>query len=348
MSNTASTPLPPLPTERLAIEHFPPLTGRRALVISPGRAQIAKFLVEEREFEAVQAWYVDLHDATQAGLANPAPMEIICGSDLPDSKPDLVAMPVLKRGEAEFTRELMQQAHQRLNHGGHLLVSVDHPKDSWLHEQMQALFDKVSCIRNQAGCIYWGKKTKAIKKLKDFHCRFAFRDDNERLIQAISRPSVFSHRRVDAGARQLMLAAEIGPDDRVLDMGCGTGTIALAAAMKTQGTVFGVDSNARAVECLRLGAELNQFENVSALLNADGELQLPTEIDLALANPPYYGDDRIAQHFVDSSMHALRPGGALLVVTKKPRWYEEYFATRLEDIAIFESGRYFVACGRKP
>ena len=38
----------------------------------------------------------------------------------------------------------------------------------------------------------------------------------------------------------------------------------------------------------------------------------------------------------------------LLVVTKKPNWYAAYFDGRLEDRAIMDSGRYFVACGRKP
>src|SRR5690606_5726222 len=145
-------------------------------------------------------------------------VEVVCGSDLPDSESgddsteaettgnaekvgadqvaqasddlksaresssefayDLIAMPVLRRGEVELTRELMQQGHERLALGGFLAVSVDNPKDQWLHEQMQALFDKVTCHRTSQGSAYWGKKTKALKKLKDFSCQFAFRDED--------------------------------------------------------------------------------------------------------------------------------------------------------------------------
>ena len=300
-------------------------------------------------------------------------VDVLCGSDLPDGhqpgadvaqtsrdaaagtegqaefRYDLVAMPTLRRGEVELTRDLMQQAHERLASGGYLAVSIDNPKDQWLHEQMQALFDKVTCHRTPQGSAYWGKKTSPLKKVKDFSCQFTFREeDSERIIQVLSRPGVFSHRRLDPGARQLMLTAEIGPADNVLEMGCGAGAVSLAAAFATSGTVFAVDANARAVECTERGAQLNGLDNVQAILNADGDLNLPVAIDLALANPPYFGNDRISQHFVDTAIDVLRPGGALLVVTKSPEWYDDYFETRqLDDIAIFEASKYFIACGRK-
>lgn len=351
--NESTSELPPLPVEQLLIDNLPEWGSTRGLVISPGRSQLADFLVKGRGMSQVAAWYVDLYDATAASAACIDGVEVQCGSELPDAEVDLVAMPVLRRGEAEMTRELMQQAHQRLVEGGYLAVSVDNPQDQWLHGQMQALFDKVTCHRTKIGSTYWAKKTKPLKKLKNYSCQFDFRDvachDNQaRIIQVVTRPSVFSHRRLDVGARQLMLSAEIGPTDNVLEMGCGAGAVSLAAAFQTSGTVYAVDSNCRAIECTARGAELNQLTNVRAILNADGDLQLPVPIDLALANPPYFGNDRISQHFVDTASASLRPGGALLVVTKQPAWYETYFETQsLEDIVIFEAAKYFIVCGRK-
>ncbi len=339
--------LPPLPSEQILIDALPKWAGARALVISPGRAQLADHLATQHAMQHVAAWFWDFHDATEANLVCIDQVEVQCGPDLPEAELDLVAMPVLKRGEAELTRELLQQAHERLVLGGHLAVSVDNPTDQWLHEQMQELFEKVTCQRDGGGSVYWAKKTKPLKKLRDFGCQFVFRDEAERLIQVLTRPSVFSHRRLDPGARQLMLAAEIGPADNVLEMGCGAGAVSFAAAFQTTGTVFSVDANSRAVECTERGAELNQLKNVTAILNADGVLELPTPVDIALANPPYFGDDRIAQHFVDTAVESLRPGGALLVVTKKPSWYEAYFEKLLDDVAILEASRYFIACGRK-
>lgn len=167
------------------------------------------------------------------------------------------------------------------------------------------------------------------------------------MIQVVSRPGVFSHRRLDPGARQLLNAAEIGPADQVLEMGCGAGPVSLAVAFQTQGSVYAVDSNARAIECTQLGAQLNGLANVHCLHNADGQLSLPSEVDVALANPPYFANDRIAQHFVDTALRYLRPGGALLAVTKQPGWYESYFQARLDDVVVMEASRYFIACGRK-
>ncbi len=308
---------------------------------------MAEHLLRVWGLPRVTAWYLDLHAATGAQNACESKVEFVCSADLPAETVELVCMPVLKAGEAELTRELMQQAHQRLADGGYLATAVNNPKDRWLHEQMQALFDKVSCVREGDGCIYWARKTGPLKRVRNFECCFSFKDGS-RVIQAISRPGVFSHRKLDQGAKQLMLSAEIAATDRVLDMGCGAGSVALASAFKTSAEVLGVDSNARAVECTARGAERNALSHVRVLHNADGQLGLQTPVDLALANPPYFGNDQISAHFVDTCLHALRSGGALLVVTKQPKWYAAYFERILEDIVVFESSQYFVACGRKP
>ena len=345
--------LPPLPTERLMIEASElwlqrmPEAVPAALVISPGRAQVAEKLLEHSHFQSVQAWYLDLHDATVAAGSLSENLDVLSGADLPEHEFGLIAMPVLKRGEAELTRDLLQQAHKRLTVAGWLVASVDNGKDSWLHDQLQTLFDKVTCHRTDQGSVYWARKKGELKKEKSFHCEISFREGDQR-IHALTRPGVFSHRRLDPGARQLMLSAEIADGDNVLDMGCGCGSVALAAASQTSGMVFGVDSNSRAVACLEEGAKLNGLENVRAIWNADGNLELPVAIDIAMANPPYYGEDAIAQHFVETCLSVLRVGGALLVVTKKPNWYEASFHGVLEDVVTFEAGKYWVVCARKP
>lgn len=344
--------LPPLTTEQVLIDALPELHEKlpitAGLVISTGRAQSARFMAEQLQVARVEAWFYDLHAATQSRAALDATAQVHCSADLPESSYDAVLVAVLKKTETELTRDILQQAHGRLSEGGRLIVSVDNPKDHWLNEQLQGMFNKVTRIQSEQGCVYVGRKTGELKKVKDFWCEFPFRDENGRMHQVLSRPGVFSHRRLDAGARQLMRSAEISPTDNVLDLGCGAGTLSLAAATETTGTVYAVDANARAIQCVQKAAELNGIQNIEAILNADGQLGLNDKIDLVLANPPYFGNDTISKHFVDTSRFALRSGGALLVVTKKPRWYSEYFEGRFEDPVVFESGKYFVACGRKP
>ncbi|GIX00204.1 MAG: SAM-dependent methyltransferase [Pirellulaceae bacterium] len=344
----ASDPTPPLVSERLIIDALSGQHGAEALVISPGRAQLASALWTSGKFSTVQAWYYDLYPAMMASEELADPIEVLCGADLPHAQYDLVAIPCLRNGQAELTRDLMQQAHQRLRDGGWLVTSVNNSRDNWLHDQMRALFPKVTCQRHDEGIVYWARKQGELKKVKDFTCEFAFRDEQQRLIKVISRPGVFSHRRLDLGARQLLLTAEIGPEDNVMDMGCGSGALSLACALRTSGRVYGVDSNARAIECLKAGAQRNGLVNVEAVWNADGHLDLSTPIDVALANPPYFGDMQIAQHFVDTCFAHLRTGGALLVVTKQPNWLAAYIEHLMEDVAVFEASKYWVVCGRKP
>jgi 16S rRNA G1207 methylase RsmC len=337
----------PLLPEQILIDLHPGWSGERFLVISPGRSQLGWQLRSQHPSAQVQAWYCDLYQATEARItaaeAN-AGIDVVCATDLPLAAYNAVYMPVLKRGEAELTRELMQQAHQRLKSGGYLAMSVDNPTDTWLHDQMRTILDKVTVQQHPQGRAYWGRKTGPLKRERDFSCQFQFRDE-DRLLTAFSRPSVFSHRKLDDGARQLIKHVDIGPDDNVLDYGCGSGVVALSCAGRTSGRVIGIDANSRAIECLNRGAKANDFENIEAILNADGRIGLPIKIDIALANPPYFGDQKIWQHFADACLSCLRIGGALLLVTKQPNWFAEYLDPKLESLSVAQSGHYYLVHG---
>ena len=112
--------------------------------------------------------------------------------------------------------------------------------------------------------------------------------------------------------------------------------------------LFAIDSHWRAVDCTRKGAELNGLTNVAAEVNHNGDLgQRAGSFDMALANPPYYADFKIAKHFIETALKALRPGGRLVAVTRKPRWYRENLATWFEECEVHESRRYFIATGVK-
>ena len=349
----------PLISEQLLIDTEPPVDFCQALVASPGRAQVAMHLANRYPQATVTAWFMDLFQSNlvqetwqQQARTVPAPPvplrlpEIRCQADLPVVDCQLVMLPVLKNSPAELTRELIQQAYLRLDEGGTLIVAVDNPKDKWLYEQMQAVFPKVRNDRRDQGCVYWGRKQGDLKRERDFSCQFVFRD-RDRLIQAISRPGVFSHRRLDPGTRQLLNACEVTADDRVLDIGCGSGCLSLASAFCTEAEVVGIDSNARSIECLIAGAQLNGLNNVRGILNADGKLLETEKFDIALANPPYFGNHQISQHFLRVATDNLVSGGALLVVTQKPEWFELAMQQEFEDLESFPSGNYHVVCGHR-
>jgi 16S rRNA (guanine1207-N2)-methyltransferase len=156
--------------------------------------------------------YLDLYRAELArrqyskSLQN---LTIQCAADLPpDIQADVVALPLTAAGEAELTRDLLQSAHLRLRLGGKLYASTDNAADRWLGDQRRKIFRQLEVRWLTAGTLYIGTKTDPLRKAKTFACEFAFRDRG-RLIRAYSRPGVFSHRSIDAGARRLIDAMEI-------------------------------------------------------------------------------------------------------------------------------------------
>lgn len=211
-----------------------------------------------------------------------------------------------------------------------------------MHKSLGQWFDKITVHKHADATAYSARKSREPRKWTDFRCEFAFRDQGA-LVRAVSRPGVFSHRHIDPGARQLLAAAGAGQGERVLDIGCGSGVVALALAMRDPSViVHAVDSHARAVECTNSGVQLNGLSNVTAELNSTGEYEAPGSFDLALANPPYYADFCIAELFLRAAHRALRLGGRVVLVTKNPAWYEEAMPGKWTQIACLPSKRYHI------
>lgn len=338
------------PQEQLLIDALEAFSPGRVLCTSQGLAQLAAAAARKFSRAAVYCHYLDLYQAEKArhyvgnDLAN---LALGCSSDFPPQSVDLAALPVSAQGDAELTRDLLQEAHQRLKTGGVLLTSTDNPHDRWLHEEMRTLFATVTRRESPQGTVYLARRDRPLKRLRKFRCEFVFRDCG-RLIHAVSRPGVFSHREVDPGARQLMAAMEITAGSRVLDMGCGSGTVSLAAAFRAEGvSVVAVDSHARAAECTTLGATRNGLGNITVEHSAHGPSCGPGSVDVVLANPPYYAGFRIARFFLEAGRAALRPGGRIYVVTKRPDWYAEYMSQWFNDVVIEASKDYWIARGRR-
>lgn len=334
----APAPLPARPAEAHALEIAAGLPGHRIVCTSVGRGQAAAALASGRSEAAVTAWFLDLHhaDAARASwLPAPTNLAACCTADMPRGPYDLAVVPLAKSGEAELSRDILQQAIQQLAIGGRLVATVDNARDKWLREQLAATGETVRVRPASGGDVigYIVEKTREPAKVRDFSHRFMFRD-RERLLSAVTRPGVFAHRRIDPGARHLLNAVDVARETRVLDIGCGSGCVALGIAARDPSvTVHAFDSSARAVECTRLGAELNGLTNITVALEAAGRVPDPGSWDLALANPPYYADFEIAEKFIESARLALAPGGTLLIVTKQPSWYLEQLPRMWKDVA---------------
>ena len=329
--------------------------------ISFGRAQAAEWFARSTPESHVTCWFLDQFHAFRAsehmrlpdetsGPAKEMPtnVEIACTADLPTQEYHLAMIPMVSSGEAELSRDFLQQMFNQLAIGGRLIVSVDNPDDRWLHDQMKGFEKSVKVRKFSDAVVYMIDKTTPLKKLKDFSCELAFRDCEE-LIQLITRPGVFSHRQLDNGARQLLDAVDVYPGARLLDIGCGSGSVTLGIAKRDPSAiVHAVDSNSRSLSCLTRALKLNGINNVTVELNHTGVYGDANQFDMALANPPYFGDFRIAEKFIAAAHRSLRPGGRLVLVTKQPNWYRENLERWLIECDVFESRRYHIVSGVKP
>lgn len=318
--------LPPRSQEKILIDNAASLSGSRLLCNSAGRGQFAVHWAQQHPARTATCFFLDLHLRDEAATANPGipNLTLLCQSDPPAERFDAVAWCVSQQGDAELTRELLQTAHEELATGGTLVAATDNPRDRWLHDELRKLFPKVIRQTLETGVLYRATKSAALKKLKNFACEFAFRD-GPRLIHLRTRPGVFSHRELDGGARALMEAMQIRSDERVLDLGCGSGAVGIAAGLRAENVhVVAVDSNPRAIESATWAAERNALRSFEARLNADGSAVEAGEYDVVLANPPYYSNFRLAELFAKTAARALRIAGRLLIVTKQPHWYLEH------------------------
>ena len=341
----------PRVAEQRALDAALPIAASGILCTTLGRAQAAYALACQRPEGNVTCWFLDLFVQELARAhcqPRQANLSLSCLPDPPADPVDLAVIPFNTHGESELGRNVLQAACERLAIGGSLVAAVDNPNDRWLHEQLAELFAKVTVQSHADAVVYIARKTAEPRRHRDFRCQFAFRDAG-RLIHAVSRPGVFAHRRLDGGARQLLGAAEVAPGMRVLDIGCGTGTVGLAlAARQASAAVHAIDSNARAIECKLAGAALNDLANVTAELNCDGRLEGDATYDLAVANPPYFADTRIAEHFLATARRALRPGGRVLVVAKRPDWYEAIMPAQWYQVENRPAKQYCLISALRP
>jgi len=312
-----------------------------------GRGQFVRAYLTAHPDAAADCWFLDVFQRDQArDAAESSPnIQYLCTPDPPSITYDVVAWAFGFRGETELKREMLQEGYARLAIGGRFLVSTDDADDQWLHVELKKLFDKVTRRPFKQGVLYLATKTSELTKRKLYDCEFAFRD-RERLIYAYSRPSVFSHRRIDPGARTLINVMEIEPGLRVLDLGCGAGTVGLAALARAENvSVLAVDCNPRALEAIMRGAAKNELSGLSTSLDALGTTIPEGEFDLVLANPPYFSNYRIASLFLAIAQRALKPRGQVVVVTKTPLWFEEHMPEYFPRMSLTQVKDYVVATG---
>lgn len=342
---------PPLqvpPVESLLAD-CPVVPGARVGVLTVGRGQLARQLAERWPESSIECLVLDSFQAELVRAAGPLPvnLQLVCAADWEADEYDLMLAPLRRRESAELNRDLVQSAFVRLRVGGELLVGVDSQSHPALLDELREWTRPVECQVEARGLVFRLTKREELKRVRDFRAEVVFRD-GERLLRLVTRPGVFAHRQLDPGARQILKAVTVRSGQRILDLGCGSGVIAVGLAARDESLeVWAVDSHARAVEATRVAAELNGLDNLQVVLSHLAEVPGPGSFDLVTGNPPYFANFEIARRFLDGAVQALRPGGECLLVTKLPEWYREHASQWLSEIEIWPSGHYHLVRGKR-
>lgn len=150
---------------------------------------------------------------------------------------------------------------------------------------------------------------------------------NERIVQANllglglafkTRPGVFSKHRVDPGTQLLVETVEVGPNDVVLDLGCGYGLVGISLAKKMAGVkVILVDANIRAVRLAQENIKFNRVVRAEVRLSDGLEAVRGERFDLIVSNPPASAGLEILEEFAREGKRCLKPGGRIYFVTQE-------------------------------
>ncbi|GAA3934109.1 class I SAM-dependent methyltransferase [Microbacterium soli] len=132
---------------------------------------------------------------------------------------------------------------------------------------------------------------------------------------------VFAGARVDIGTRVLLDAVPDMPArGRVVDLGCGTGVLAAAFALRHPDAVLvATDRSAAAVRSARATMAANGLTaRVTVTLDDAGSALPGASVDLVLLNPPFHlgtsVHSRAGERLILAAARLLRPGGEVWTV----------------------------------
>ena len=231
-----------------------------------------------------------------------------------------ILFPSAAHADRELKLDMVEQGFHLLEAGGRFITLSEYERDDTFLKLHKKVFGKCSeSPRSEFGSCFWSTRDGDQPRRRhemNFHAKI-----NDGPSQHFaSWPGTFSYGQMDAGSRAMLEVADIRPGDKVLDLGCGNGSVGCLASVPAgpTGSVLFVDSNARALKLTELNATANGVKNFKLLLSAD-LLDIPVgAFDVVLANPPYYANSEVGRMFIATAREVLRPGGRFYFVTKMP------------------------------
>ncbi|HOU12676.1 MAG TPA: methyltransferase [Anaerolineae bacterium] len=258
----------------------------------------------------------------------------------------------LPRGK-DMQAEMLRLAAAMLRPGGRLAFvgATDEGVKSAL-EEARAIFGQVGIVVRKGGC----HAGLAQRPDGDFPLPEIYRSERDIVVNGaatrlVSYAGAFAAERLDDGAAALIAGMRITPGARVLDLGCGTGVVGLAA-LRQGARVTLTDVSARAVVSARETLAANGYPD-AAVAHACGAVTIETATcDVVVANPPFHqGRDihfEVARMFIQEAARVLKAGGALYLVANVFLDYEAWLRGCFNKVqSVWENRRFRVWEARK-
>lgn len=245
--------------------------------------------------------------------------------------------------ETELLQDLIQNASLQLVKGGRLIL-LHQGKSEFIIKQLKALFGGyTNLLDKKKTSIEIAKKQDEKVKLKSFLAEFEVHRLGKEPLVLWSIPGVFAHRRVDGGAQAMIDLVQIAEGQKLLDMGCGCGSIGITVSKDVANTeIHFVDSSARAIYITQKNCERNGLTNIQTHLSHTGVTH-SNYFDIFIGNPPYFSDFKIAELFLETAWQALKKGGIAYVVAKTIDWHEEFLKQKFGNCEVIARRGYKIA-----
>lgn len=249
--------------------------------------------------------------------------QVVTAADLWDlpTKYQTVLFPASAHADRELKLDVVEQAFHVLEPGGKFVTLSEYERDSIFAPLHKKVFGKCSeAPRSKFGSVFWSVREPEDQPRRRHRLTYHAKIGDGPSMSFESWPGTFSYGRLDEGSRAMLEIADLRSADKVLDMGCGGGSVGCLASQRIgpTGHVTFVDSSSRAVKLTELNAIANGLTNYK-IVTSSTMLDLPTgSFDVVLANPPYFADSEVGRLFIQTAREVLRPNGRFYFVTKMP------------------------------